>query len=89
MTFSAGKSELLHFTRAYAAQLDTVTLDPAEPTDGLAVCLTPAASARFVDIWLDRKLLFRAHTDQVLRKFKTQWYVFTRLTAKTWGCDIP
>ena len=76
MIFSPSKSELLHFVRSHKPPTITLRLD----ADTL---LEPVESARFLGIWLDRKLLFYAHTDQVLRKLKTQRYALTRLTAKT------
>lgn len=81
MTFSPAKSELLHFSRKKAAPTETVVLDEA-------TTLQPRPHARFLGIWLDRKLLFGEHTKAVLAKLKKQSYALTRLTAKTWGYTL-
>lgn len=78
---SPGKSELLYFSRKCETPLNTVTLDSSDPTG--AVTPSPAAYDRFLGIWPDRKLLFQAHTDQSLRKLKTQRCALIRLTAQT------
>lgn len=82
MAFSPTKSELLHFTRARQAPTDTVKLEKDFE-------LAPAESARFLGIWLDRKLTFQAHINMVKTKLKNQSLALTKLTAKTWGCSVP
>ncbi|KJR89798.1 uncharacterized protein SPSK_06683 [Sporothrix schenckii 1099-18] len=52
--FEPAKSELLHFSRTHAAPTTTLTFDRD-------TVLKPRQSARFLGIWLDRKLLFSAH----------------------------
>ncbi|KJR80391.1 uncharacterized protein SPSK_05228 [Sporothrix schenckii 1099-18] len=80
--FEPAKSELLHFSRTHAAPTTTLTLDRD-------TVLKPRQSARFLGIWLDRKLLFSAHLRQIKRRLTTQSYALTRLTGKTWGCTLP
>jgi hypothetical protein len=74
------KSELIHFTRAHAPQTETVNLG--------ATSLKPAEDARFLGVWLDRKLRYKAHLDKIQKKMATQTYALTRLAAKTWGCSL-
>jgi len=80
--FEPAKSELLHFSRTHTAPTATLTLDQA-------TVLTPCQTARFLGIWLDRKLLFSEHLRQIKRRLTTQSYALTRLTGKTWGCTLP
>jgi len=40
-------------------------------------------SARFLGVWLDQKLSFKAHWDKVKLKIATQTFALTRLAAKT------
>lgn len=79
MVFNAGKSELLHFTRAHRPLTQPIVLS-GRP-------LFPKESARFLGVWLDRKLKWTAHIAQVKAKMSTQKYALTRIAAKTWGCS--
>ena len=69
-------------TMSHAAPRKTLTLDRD-------TVLTPRQSARFLGIWLDRKLLFSEHLRQIKRRLATQSHARTRLTGKTWGCTLP
>ena len=40
-------------------------------------------SARFLEVWLDRKFSFKAHQDKVKLKMAIQTFALTRLAAKT------
>ncbi|EAQ86813.1 hypothetical protein CHGG_08066 [Chaetomium globosum CBS 148.51] len=48
----------------------------------------PKESARFLGVWLDRKLNWKAHLAAVERKLRTQSYALSRLTASTWGLGL-
>lgn len=80
MEFAPENSELMHFTRKHEAESQTVRL-------GYAVA-APVASARFLGVWFDRKLLWTAHTNQVKTKIATQKLALTKLTSYAWGCDL-
>ena len=43
---------------------------------------------RFLGVWLDRKLRWRAHLREVRKKLNTQKFALTRLAAKTWGPSL-
>ncbi|EAQ82940.1 hypothetical protein CHGG_10758 [Chaetomium globosum CBS 148.51] len=80
MEFEPAKSELIHFSRARAPIEKTLTIGGVE--------LKPVEDARFLGVWLDRKLRYRAHLAAVRKKMKTQTCALTRLAAKTWGCTF-
>ena len=48
----------------------------------------PVESARFLGVWLDRKLSWKAHQQAVERKLKTQDFALSRIAAKTWGPSL-
>jgi hypothetical protein len=76
--FAPEKSELLHFTRARRAWKTGVRLGPD-------LLLQPVEEARFLGVWLDRKLTWGAHLKAIKRKIATQALALTRLAGKTWG----
>ena len=80
MQFEASKSELIHFTRAHAPRTEIINLG--------ATSLKPKEDARFLGVWLDRKLRYKAHLGRIQKKMATQTYALTRLAAKTWGCSL-
>ena len=80
MSFNAAKSELIHFTKTRKPREETVTLDD--------VNLQPKEAARFLGVWIDRKLRFKEHRQQILKKMSTQTFALTRLAAKTWGVSF-
>ena len=82
VVYGPEKSKLLHFSRTHAVPTKTLSLD--ENT-----VIAPLNAVRFLGIWLDRKLLFSEHLQQVKTRLKTQSYALTRLTGKTWGCTLP
>jgi hypothetical protein len=80
MEFAPEKSELLHFTRAHIAPTTVVRLGEQE--------IHPIQEARFLGIWLDRKLKWKGHLAAVKRKFATQQFALSRLAASAWGCSL-
>jgi hypothetical protein len=56
MEFAPGKSELIHFSRTRNPLADRVRL--GNTTKG------PTTSTRFLGVWLDRKLTWKAHLKQ-------------------------
>ena len=47
--------------------------------------MNPVASARFLGVWLDWKLSWKAYCKAVESKLKTQDFALSRIAAKTWG----
>jgi hypothetical protein len=80
MEFAPEKSELLHLTRAHAAPTTPVRLDGR--------VISPVQEARFLGVWVDRKLRWKGHLNAVRRKFATQQFALTRLAASAWGCSL-
>jgi hypothetical protein len=80
MEFAPEKSELVHLTRARAAPTTPVRL-------GQQV-ITPVQEARFLGVWIDRKLKWKGHLNAIKRKFATQQFALTRLAASAWGCSL-
>ena len=48
----------------------------------------PEGSARFLGVWLDWKLNWKAHLVAVEKKLRTQSYALSRIVAKTWGMGL-
>jgi hypothetical protein len=80
MEFAPEKSELLHLSRARAASTTLVHLDDQ--------VITPVQEARFLGVWIDRKLKWKGHLNAIKRKFATQQFALTRLAASAWGCSL-
>ena len=80
MEFAPQKSELMHFTCAHKALGNKVRLSGAD--------VAPRESARFLGVWLDRKLRWRSHLTKVQTKMETQMYALTKIAASTWGCTL-
>jgi Reverse transcriptase (RNA-dependent DNA polymerase)/Endonuclease-reverse transcriptase len=80
MQFAPGKSELLHFSRAHQAPTQHIQLGDA--------LIKPVESARFLGVWLDRKLRWTRHLRQLKTKLATQQFALTKLAASTWGVSI-
>jgi hypothetical protein len=85
MAFAPEKSELIHFNKGQKQW--TQRLDLPQPGRG-ASQVKPAASARFLGVWLDWKLNWKAHQGAVERKLTTQSYALSRIAAKTWGLGL-
>ncbi len=80
MTFAPEKSELMHFTRARAPITQPIRLDNAT--------IEPTESARFLGVWLDRKLRWARHLKQLNTKMERQKYALTKLAASAWGVSL-
>jgi hypothetical protein len=80
MKFAPEKSELVHLTRAHAAPTTPVHLDEQ--------VITPVQEARFLGVWIDRKLKWKGHLMAIKRKFATQQFALTRLAASAWACSL-
>ena len=80
MTFNIKKTELVYFTRSRKQPTSQVYLS------GTAVL--PKASARFLGVWLDRKLQWKAHLKEIRIKLAKQELALSRLTGKTWGYSL-
>lgn len=50
--------------------------------------IQPVVKARFLGVWLDRKLRWKGQLQAIKTKFMTQKYALTRLAASTWGCSL-
>jgi hypothetical protein len=85
MAFAPEKSELIHFNKGKKQWTDRLNL--AQPGRGISP-VNPTASARFLGVWLDRKLNWKAHLRAVERKLTTQSYALSRIAAKTWGLGL-
>jgi len=64
MQFEPSKSELIHFTRKRKPPQQALHLD-----DGTII--KPLNSARFLGIWIDRKLNWTPHLQAVKKKLAT------------------
>ncbi|EAQ84562.1 hypothetical protein CHGG_08576 [Chaetomium globosum CBS 148.51] len=85
MKFAPEKSELIHFNkgrRQWSNQLELTS--PGRGTSPVR----PKESTRFLGVWLDRKLNWKAHLAAVERKLRTQSYALSRLAASTWGLGL-
>jgi hypothetical protein len=79
MEFAPQKSELIHFTRAHKPVKHPIRLADA--------AVEPVEEARFLGVWLDRKLGWKAHLKRVKAKMATQQLALTKLAASAWGCS--
>ena len=79
--FEPAKSELIHFKRRGPPDTTPVQLGSHR--------VAPQENARFLGIWLDRRLSFTSHIHAVRGKLDTQMNALTRLAASTWGCTVP
>ena len=80
MTFEPAKSVLTHFTRGRkpvkcGLRLGEQTVEPVEET-------------RFLGVYLDRRLSFKAHQRHVLSRMKTQRFALSGIAAMTWGPSL-
>ena len=80
MAFAPEKSELIHFTRARAAATQSIRLG--------VTTLPPTESARFLGIWLDRKLRWRRHLTELRTRAARATPALTRLASSAWGCGF-
>jgi hypothetical protein len=80
MEFAPQKSELMHFTRKHTGISKGVRL-----ADRM---IAPVESARFLGVWLDRKLQWGRHLKEVKKKLANQKLALTKLAASVWGCSL-
>lgn len=85
MVFGPEKSELIHFNKGRRQWADQLNL--AQPGRGTSA-VKPTASARFLGVWLDWKLDWKAHLEAMKGKLKTQSFALSRIAAKTWGLGL-
>ena len=87
MAFGAQKCELIHFNKGRKQWINPIAL--ADPGEGGGYSIVkPVESARFLGVWLDWKLSWKANCHEVERKLKTQDFALSRLAAKTWGPSL-
>ena len=80
MEFAPEKSELVHFCRG-----------PPDRTPvrlNRDIIIKPVNNARFLGIWIDRRLSFAAHGRAVRAKMALQMNALTRLAASAWGISL-
>jgi hypothetical protein len=53
-----------------------------------ATAVKPVEASRFLGIWLDRKLRWRAHLRKIEEKHARQAYALTSIAASAWGCTL-
>ncbi|EAQ90760.1 hypothetical protein CHGG_02695 [Chaetomium globosum CBS 148.51] len=85
MKFAPEKSELIHFNKGRRQWTEQVNL--ANPGGGTSP-VKPEESARFLGVWLDWKLNWKAHLVAVEKKLRTQSYALSRIVAKTRGMGL-
>ena len=83
MAFNAAKSELIHFNKGRTQWPRPLHL--ANPAGQGHSTIKPVGSARFLGVFLDRKLSWKAHGQAIGKKLKTQDFALARLAGKTWG----
>jgi hypothetical protein len=71
--FAPEKSELLHFSRAHADYELLLRFG--------AVTMRPIIDARFLEVWLNNRLSWKAHLAKIKRKIATQMLAFSKLAA--------
>lgn len=81
MAFAAEKSELIHFNKNRKQWDNPVNL--ALPSGESYSAVKPIGSGRFLGVWLDWKLSWKAHCSAVDRKLRTQEFALSRIAAKT------
>lgn len=85
MAFAPEKSELIHFNKGRRQWQTPVNLTAPQ---GGSSSISPSASARFLGVWLDWKLNWKAHREAVEKKLRTQDFALSRIAAKTWGPSL-
>jgi len=86
MAFAAEKSELIHFNKNRQQWANPVDLALASGAGYSTV--RPIPSGRFLGVWLDWRLAWKAHATAVEKKLKTQDFALSRIAAKTWGPSL-
>jgi len=77
---------LIYFNKGRRQWKTAVSL--ALPEGGGYSSIQPVQSARFLGVWLDWKLSWKAHCEAVERKLRTQDFALSRIAAKTWGPSL-
>ena len=80
LRFNPAKTELIHFTKERNPTPVRIRIENTT--------IRSRDHARFLGIWLDRKLNWRKHTQEMLKKAKTQVRALTVSATATWGCDL-
>jgi hypothetical protein len=94
MAFTPQKCELIHFNKGRKQWKNPVALAHPGANNGSHSghsghsVVKPVESARFLGVWLDWRLSWRAHCQAVERKLKTQDFALSRIAAKTWGPSL-
>ena len=70
----------MHLSRVRVAPTTKVRLGSEE--------VAPIQEARFLGVWLDRKLKWKGHLKAVKKRLSTQSFVLTRLAVSAWGCNL-
>jgi len=83
MSFAAEKCELIHFNKGRKQWQEAASLAQTGP--GNRTIIRPMPASRFLGVWLDWKLSWKAHSEAVENKLKTQDFALSRIAAKTWG----
>ena len=86
MAFAVQKCELIHFNKGWRQWKAPVSLALLEGRGYSTIQLVQ--SARFLGVWLDWKLSWKAHCKAVERKLRTQDFALSRIAAKTWGPSL-
>lgn len=75
MRFDKAKYKLLHLTRTKT--------EPTEPVRLGEVVLTPESKVRVLRVWLDRRLNWNRHMEEIRKKMKRQILSLQRLVDST------
>ena len=70
MAFAAQKCELIHFNKGRKQWKDPIALALVGGSGGYST-VKPVESARFLGVWLDWRLSWKAHCQVVERKLRT------------------
>ena len=86
MTFAAEKSVLIHFNKSRTQWPRPVAL--YQPTVARYSIVRPIPSGRFLGVWLDWRLSWKAHCTAVEKRLRTQDFALSRIAAKTWSPSL-
>jgi hypothetical protein len=80
MEFASKKNKLLHFSSAKAACELFLRLK--------TMIIQPITDVKFLKVWLNNKLSWKAHLAKVKGKMATQMLAFSKLAASAWGTSV-